>query len=634
MGHFRVSHLNGPTLMCGIAGYVDFQNAPDDATLRAMERALAHRGPDEGNIHREGPCGLVHRRLRIIDLSPAAAQPMASEDGRLWTVFNGEIYNYRALRDELLALGHQFRSRSDTEVILHGYESWGLDLFRRLRGMFAIALWDSQKAEIILARDRLGKKPLFYVRGPERLVFGSELPVFKCVKSVPLRISQVALREYTEFGYVQSPGSILQDVWRLRAGHFAVWSRSTWREEPFWQLRTVSPADRAESDPTEAAAALESAFRDSVACRLESDVPLGCFLSGGIDSSLVAAFAQQALNGKLQTYTVGFRDSAMNEAPFARAVAAHLRTQHHEIMIAPETLRAEFESILALAPEPIGDDSFVPTHLIARETRKHVTVALSGDGGDELFAGYDKYRQYIAARRLQRWLPLPWQTLAGLPLGDRRQKAAEALANDDPRQLARWLSSLWKRKELPALLSARETGEPRLSLFERRWDAWRDFPEVERWMLTDMETYLEGDILTKVDRASMAVGLETRSPFLDHLFIEQVLRWPSHAETALGGKAILKRILANYVPEELFHRPKGGFGLPVEEWFREDLRSLLMKYTNPERIRKRGLFRPEPIEQAVQQHLSSRRNFARKLYAIVAFEVWADRFFGAGVPLA
>jgi len=620
--------------MCGIAGYVDFRNAPEEATLRSMERALSHRGPDEGRIWKQGPCGLVHRRLRIIDLSPAAAQPMTSEDGRLWTVFNGEIYNYRTLREELLTLGHQFKSRCDTEVILHGYESWGLDLFRRLRGMFAIALWDSQAAEMVLARDRVGKKPLFYATGPEWLAFGSELPVFKFVKNFPLRVSPAALREYAEFGYVQSPGSILKDVRRLRAGYFTVWNRTGWREQAFWELGTKSPADRPEGDPAQAAEALESALRDSVVCRLESDVPLGCFLSGGIDSSLVAALAQRALNGKLKTYTVGFRDSAMNEAPHARAVATHLHTDHHEIMVAPETLQAEFESILALAPEPIGDDSFVPTHLISRETRKHVTVALSGDGGDELFAGYDKYRQFGTARRLQRWLPLPWRTLASLPLGDRRQKAAEALANDDPRQLARWLSSLWKRRELPELLSTPVSAEPNENLFEQRWEAWRDFPEVERWMLTDVETYLEGDILTKVDRASMAIGLETRSPFLDHLFIEQVLRWPSHADTARGGKAILRRILANYVPEELFHRPKGGFGLPVEEWFRGDLRPLLLKYTNPARIRQRGLFCSEPIEQAVQQHLSGRRNFARKLYAIVAFEVWSDRFFGEGVALA
>ncbi len=620
--------------MCGIAGYIDFRNAPEEATLLSMERVLTHRGPDEGRIWREGPCGLVHRRLRIIDLSPAAAQPMTNEDERLWTVFNGEIYNYRPLREELLALGHRFRSRSDTEVILHGYEAWGLDLFRRLRGMFAIAIWDSKVGQVVLARDRLGKKPLFYASGAERFAFGSELPVFKCVPNLPLRVSRSALREYAEFGYVQSPGSILKDVKRLRPGHFAVWGRTPWHEEPFWELATNAPTRRPDNTSTQAAEALESFLREAVICRLESDVPLGCFLSGGVDSSLVAAFAQQGLSGKLKTYTVGFQNSEMNEAPHARSIAKHLGTDHHEIMVGQETMLAEFENILALAPEPIGDDSFVPTHLISRETRKHVTVALSGDGGDELFAGYDKYRQYVAAQRLRRWLPLPWRALARLPLSDRHIKAAEALANVEPRQLARWLSSLWKRNELPELLSAADTAGERLDFFDQRWAAWRDFPDIERWMLTDMETYLEGDILPKVDRASMAVGLETRSPFLDHFFIEQVLRWPNRADPARGGKAILKKILARHVPEKLFLRPKRGFGMPVEHWFRGALRPLLLKYTGAKRIQQRGLFHPKPIEKAVRQHLSGRRNFARKLYAMVAFEVWADRFFGEGVSLA
>jgi asparagine synthase (glutamine-hydrolysing) len=620
--------------MCGIAGYIDFRNPPDEATLRSMERVLTHRGPDEGRIWKDGPCGLVHRRLCIIDLSPAAAQPMSNEDEHLWTVFNGEIYNYRPLREELLALGHRFRSRSDTEVILHGYESWGLDLFRRLRGMFAIAIWDNKIQEIILARDRVGKKPMFYAGGPERLIFGSELPVFRCAPNFSLCVSKQALSEYAEFGYVQSPGSILKGVQRLRAGHFAVWNRKSFREEAFWKLPAQPNTSRAENTSAQAAEALEPALREAVICRLESDVPLGCFLSGGIDSSLVAALARQGLSTKLKTYTVGLQDSEMDESPYARSIAAHLGTDHHEIMVGQETLLAEFENILALAPEPIGDDSFVPTHLISRETRKHVTVALSGDGGDELFAGYDKYRQYVAAQRLRRWVPLPWRALARLPWSGRGQKAAEALANAGPRALTRWLSSLWKRNELPELLGGAGTADDRLDFFDQRWAAWREFPDLERWMLTDMETYLEGDILPKVDRASMAVGLETRSPFLDHLFIEQVLRWPNRADPARGGKAILRKILARYVPEELFLRPKRGFGLPVEQWFRGALRPLLLKYTSAKRIQQRGLFRPRPIEHAVRQHLSGRRNFARKLYAMVAFEAWADHFFGEGTSLA
>ena len=614
--------------MCGIAGYIDIHRPPEETVLRAMERAIVHRGPDEGTVWKQGPCGLVHRRLRIIDLSPAAAQPMSNEEGSLWVVFNGEIYNYRSLREDLLRLGHEFKSRSDTEVIVHGYETWGTGLFSRLRGMFAIALWDSQKKLLALARDRLGKKPLYYVREQNRFIFGSELPVFKAVPELPLRVSRQGLREYVEFGYVQSPGSILEKIQRLPAGHFATWSPREWREEPFWSLPVEPARSRPPADPAEAADALEPVVREAVLCRLESDVPLGCFLSGGIDSSLVAALAHKGLAKPLKTYTVGFKGTAMDESSHARNIAAHLGTDHHELAVSEGSILDEFEHILTLAPEPIGDDSFVPTFLISRETRKHVTVALSGDGGDELFAGYDKYRQFLSGRRWQSRLPLPWKLLSRLPVGDHFQKSAEALSTDGPAGLARWLSTLWKQEEAGQLLAGDAPLIGQKNRFVTRWEARAAFPELERWMLADMETYLEGDILTKVDRASMAVGLEGRSPFLDHQLIEQTLAWSCHAEIPNGGKAILQELLARHVPKEFFLRPKQGFGMPVEQWFRGALRPLLLKHTDPARLRRQGLLNPEPIQNAVAQHLSGRRNFARKLYAIVAFEVWHAEFFG------
>ncbi len=620
--------------MCGIAGYVDLERHPGRETLLAMETAMAHRGPDEGKVWLDGPCGLVHRRLRIIDLSPAAAQPMCNEDGQIWIVFNGEIYNFHALRDELLAQGHQFKSRSDTEVLLHGYETWGLDLFWRLRGMFALALWNRGSGELVLARDRIGKKPLFYLVDSARLAFGSELPVFKCVPGFQPAISQSALQEYAEYGYVQSPNSMLEGIRRLPAGHSAVWSRSGFRLQSFWSLPTEPPFSRPEGGPGEAAAGLEKTVRDAVVCRLESDVPLGCFLSGGIDSSLVAAVAQESLNGKLDTYTVGFENSSFDEAPFATKIARHLRTNHHELMLSQKSVLGEFEAILALAPEPLGDDSFVPTYLISRETRKHVTVALSGDGGDELFAGYEKYFQFERARQLQRWLPLPWRWLSRLALNDRQAKILEGLAQRRPGDLARWLSSIWKRDESARLLSNPLPPAVGPDAFEQSWARRGSYSELERWMLTDMETYLEGDILTKVDRASMAVGLEARSPFLDQELIEQALKWSCHASPRHGGKAILKTLLAKYVPSELFNRPKQGFGMPIDQWFRGELREALLHYTHPKRIRQRGLFNPDELTWRVKAHLEGRRNFARKLYSIVAFEVWADKFFGTGAALA
>lgn len=620
--------------MCGIAGYVDWRRPAEEKTLLAMERALTHRGPDEGKVWREGPCGLVHRRLRIIDLSPAASQPMANEDGQLLVVFNGEIYNFRPLREELLACGHRFRSASDTEVIVHGYETWGLELFRRLRGMFAIAVWDRRNQTLVLARDRLGKKPLFYLKESGRLVFGSELAAFRCLPDFRPKIAQASLREYIEYGYVQSPHSILEKVLRLPAGYSAVYDEANWRMQPFWSLPTVAPSPRPGGGTAEAATALQGPLREAVACRLESDVPLGCFLSGGIDSSLVAALAQESLKGKLQTYTVGFENSSFNEADFARKIAAHLGTNHHELMLSQHAVLSEFEAILSLAPEPIGDDSFVPTYLISRATRQHVTVAISGDGGDELFAGYQKYFRFGPARALQRWLPLPWERLARFSLPDRWTKSLEGLAHREPRELARWLSSIWKRSELADLLASPAQVSTAPDAFAERWEAHRGYGELERWMLTDMETYLEGDILTKVDRASMAVGLEARSPFLDHHFIEEALKWECHAEPGRGGKSVLKTLLAQYVPAELFLRPKQGFGMPINEWFRAQLRPVLLRYTHPERIRRRGLFHPAHLARKVDEHLAGRRDFGRKLYAIVAFEVWADRFFGDNAVLA
>jgi asparagine synthase (glutamine-hydrolysing) len=612
--------------MCGIAGIVDFQTAPDEASLSAMERALVHRGPDEGRIWKTAHCGLAHRRLRIIDLSSAAAQPMTNEDGRVCVVFNGEIYNFHSLRDELLQLGHKFRSRSDTEVLVHGYESWGTGICARLRGMFAFAIWDASAQQLVVARDRLGKKPLFYNIAGARFAFGSELSVFKAVALRPLTISVASFREYMEYGYVQSPSTILEEVYRLPAGHWAVWNRSGLQTGAYWSLPVEPSRDRNADGAERAAEALESSLRDAVVSRLESDVPLGCFLSGGVDSSLVAALAQESIGAPLKTYTVGFDDCSTSEATHARRVAQRLGTDHHELTISSSAVLEEFEQILSSAAEPLGDDSYVPTFLISRATRRHVTVAISGDGGDELFAGYTKYAQFLRARSLHR-LPLPWRGLAAMARSDRWFKAFNALAQHDPLELARWLSTLWKREDLSTLLAQSPSGQSDEDLFTRSWRRRSRFPETERWMLTDMETYLEGDILTKVDRAAMAIGLEVRSPFLDAQFVEHALGWPVRARVKGGGKEILKTMLAKRLPVEWFSRPKQGFGMPIEQWFRGALQKMLLHYTDSGRMKRRGLLRPAAVSEAVKEHLSGQRNFARKLYAIIAFEIWCERFF-------
>ena len=615
--------------MCGIAGYVDFQNSPPRETLLRMERSLAHRGPDEGSVWSDARCGLAHRRLRVIDLSPNAAQPMTNEDGTLVVVFNGEIYNFQPLREQLEGLGHTFRSRSDTEILLHGYESWGDGLFEKLSGMFACALWDCRARRLVFARDGFGKKPFFFFASGSTMIFGSELVVFRQLPAVTLSISPEAFREYVEFGYVASSRSIFSEIQQLPPGHHGRWDEGGLRIQRYFSLPAQPPAAPPDASVEAAAAALENTLRHAVETRLVSDVPLGCFLSGGVDSSLVAALAQQSTSGKLKTYTVGFTDSAATEAGDAAAVARHLGTDHHEISVNGASLITEFADILARAPEPLGDDSFLPTYVISRETKREVTVALSGDGGDELFCGYEKYRHFAAARKFQSRLPdaalRAMGVLARAPGSDRWKKSLEAAATGTAPELARWLSSLWKKAELDPLLAAPQT--PRgPDAFDEAWSRYGEFAEIERFMLADMETYLPGDILTKVDRASMAVGLEIRSPFLDRQVFLEAMSFRCRAEPVAGGKAILKRILAKHLPAGMFDRPKQGFGMPIDEWYRGPLRSLLLEYTGAARTRKRGLLNPVALESAVKAHLGGRRNFARKLHAIVAFEIWADRY--------
>jgi len=408
----------------------------------------------------------------------------------------------------------------------------------------------------------------------------------------------------------------------LLPGHFAVWDSCGFAAQAFWRLSDEGTASLPDFRP---ATAIEETLRDAVASRLISDVPLGCFLSGGIDSSLVAALAQQTLSKPLKTYTVGFSDPDMDEARHAARVARHLGTEHHELKIEAGTIVEEFVSILGRLPEPLGDDSFVPTFAISRETKRHVTVALSGDGGDELFGGYSKYPQFERARRWQGPAPRAWLALARLPWTDRTKKTLEALGTGGPYELARWLSSLWKRAELQTILKDADRTAGEDDSFAAAWRRHAKSGAIERFMLVDMETYLRDDILVKVDRASMAVGLEVRSPFLDQRLVAAALNWPSRADLKHEGKEALRRILEKYVPRTLFERPKHGFGIPIEEWFRGPLREVLLEYTSPERTRRRGLLNSDALGRYVNAHLSGRRNFARKLYAVVAFEVWADR---------
>ncbi len=612
--------------MCGLAGFIDLRSPPSEAILRTFERCLEHRGPDEGSIRQLGPCGLVHRRLRVIDLSPTASQPMTNEKETLHLVFNGEIYNHHELRKTLMEKGHHFRSQSDSEVILHGYEEWNTGLFEKLNGMFAFGLWDSRQQTLLFARDRFGKKPLFHATGDGWIAFGSCLSLFKHLPQLRPSVSHSGLREFMEFGYIHAPRTILEGVHRLPAAHMALWNSTKLEIRKYWQLK-ISHTRTTDVDPEQDAARLESHLRSAVKRRLESEVPLGCWLSGGVDSTLITTLAQELSPSALPSFSMHFAD-ADSETERVGKIADRLGTRHHFLQVSARDVLDSFEEILSSCDEPIGDDSLIPTWILSKATRRQLTVTLSGDGGDELFAGYDKYRHFLNARYWQSCFPfLANLNLSALPLSDRWQKSMEALETGTDGSLARWLSSLWKQNELDSLLvQSHDSGSE--NAFDRIWGENEGLGDIKRFMATDLATYLEGDILAKVDRASMGVALEVRSPFLDFEFVQNVFQEAAHSQIPRGGKSILKSMLKRRIPLEWLPPRKEGFGLPLAGWYRADLKPLLMKYTAPERLRAGGWFQSEYVQNIVQYHMSGKRDFARKLHALVAFEVWHERFFG------
>lgn len=609
------------TAMCGIAGSVSMEGA-DRSAVASMIGAMIHRGPDEGGIWAEGDCALGHRRLRIIDLSESGSQPMRETIHGVTLVFNGEIFNFRELRESLRSLGHAFCGSSDTEVLLRGYIEWGTSVVTRLRGMFAFAIWDARAKSLFLARDRYGKKPLFYHFRSGVLHFASELDAL--ISGLPERpgISASGFADYMRFGYVPGEATVLEKVYRLPPGGTLVWKNGTLTPSRF--AGELSHASNDGPRTEFSAAELKSLLRSAVSERLVSDVPLGCFLSGGTDSALVVALAREIHGPGLKTFTVSFPGTVRDEGAAARRIAERLGTAHCQIDILPSDMEQEYAATLARCPEPLGDDSFIPTYFISRATREHVTVALSGDGGDELFGGYPKYRQI----RLGEWLhpaarAIPRMLRAHLP--DRYAKALDVLRLSDEGLRALWLSSLWKDDELPAILTDPASATAGRAFFLAEWRSHSAASLQERFSLTDLTTYLEGSILTKVDRAGMAASLEVRSPLLDERILDMTLSTGVRSTRFGCRKQALKILLADYLPTDFFTGPKRGFGLPIDEWFRGRLRGVLEEYTSADRLRREGLVNPAEAARLRALHLSGHRNYGRKLHALVAWGIWRER---------
>jgi asparagine synthase (glutamine-hydrolysing) len=629
--------------VCGIVGNVlaRADRTPDAAVLKRMNDRITHRGPDDEGVFVQGPAGLAMRRLKIIDLA-TGHQPMTGEDGRVWTVFNGEIYNYRELREAHAARGHVFTTRSDTEVIVHGYEERGVASVGDLDGMFAIAIWDAPARTLLLARDRLGIKPLYYAVLPDQIVFASELKALLEHPAIERTLDLTALSRYLAHEYVPAPHSILRAVRKLPAGHWLTYTDGRVKLEPYWDVHFQRGAG---IDEAEAVEALRAALDRSVKQHLVSDVPLGVFLSGGIDSSAVAAFAARHFPGRLKTFSIGFEDPSFDETAHARRVARVLDTDHQEEILDPRAALDLVARLPELLDEPLGDASFLPTYLLSRFTRRSATVALSGDGGDELFAGYPTYQAHRLAGHLELIPPLLRRRLLR-PVVERLPVSLDNLSFDFKLKRfvagldfapvdrhAAWLGSFTpaeQRELFTADALARMEAPPSYGAFLEMLSHAPSASGLERMLYLDLKGYLGEGVLTKVDRASMACSLEVRVPLLDHRVVELATSLPMHLKLRrVTTKYVLKRALAGVLPRDIVERPKKGFGIPLGRWFRGELAPMLRDVCAPEVIRRAGLFRPEAVGRLLAEHAERRHDHRKKLYTLLAFQLWASRYHPA-----
>lgn len=644
--------------MCGFTGFLT-SNPTFESTvelnLRQMANAIVHRGPDGGGCWSDPAAGigLAHRRLAIVDLSPAGAQPMASGSGRYVVVFNGELYNHLRLRQMLQAEGRitmPWRGHSDTETLLAGFDAWGIEgTLQRTIGMFAIALWDRQTRVLTLARDRLGEKPIYYGwQGTGReavFVFGSELSALRRHPAFAADINRDALVLHMRHNCIGGSRSIYTGIQKLLPGHFLTVSSAA--PEPvlrrWWCGAAVAEQGVVQSfagPPDQAVDALEALLLDAVAQQMMADVPLGAFLSGGIDSSTVVALMQAHSSRPVRTFSIGFYEEGYNEAEHARAVAKHLGTDHTELYVNPEQALAVIPKLPTLYSEPFADSSQIPTFLVSQLARQHVTVSLSGDAGDELFCGYRRYQMtagvWSKISRIPRPLrklvagfitsisPGAFDSLSGalrVPrLGDKLHKGAALLGSRSVGELYRGMVSHWEDPASVVLGAA----EPD-TLLSGTAPKLKGLNDVERMMALDLLCYLPDDILVKVDRAAMGVSLETRAPFLDHRVVEFAWSLPLDYKLRNGvTKWPLRQVLYRYVPRDLVERPKMGFGVPIDHWLRGPLRDWAESLLGESRLRGEGFFNPAPIRQKWAEHLSGRRNWQYHLWDVLMFQAWLD----------
>lgn len=635
--------------MCGIAGYYT-QGRNAEALRQALPGAvdtLRHRGPDDAGTWFGQGVGLGHRRLSILDLSAHGHQPMVTADGRFAMVFNGEVYNYRAIRAELVAEGLTFAGSGDSEVVLAALATWGLDAVTRFIGMFAIALWDSGKRNLTLIRDRLGVKPLYYGWDGETLWFGSELKALRAFTHWRPRIHRAALGDYLQFGYITGPLSIYETVQKVQPGHLVtIGAEGGPREQRYWSVLDVvgNPLTGSESVLE---AELEGLLEDAFNLRMVSDVPVGVFLSGGIDSSLLAALLQKGRkDDPIHTFTIGFNESRSDESIHARRVATHLGTIHTERILSPDDAKAVLPNWAQLYDEPFADSSGIPTFLVSRMAGEKVKVVLSADGGDELFSGYSIYESVLSHWKKRNDTHPYVRSAASAIVGSTAFKALDAVMDALPLSHERygWLKdkTSWKAQRIQDWVDAAGPGmlfEKMLSFFQPRevgvllgtHDRYRADPDgypgevADQLCLWDLHHYLPGDILAKVDRATMAVSIEGREPLIDHRVVEFAFRLPlAMRRGVLGPKHVLKKLLYKHVPREIVDRPKQGFAIPLLDWLKGDLHYLVDQYLDRDRIRQEGILDDAFVERIVRSFNKGQDKLANKVWALVAFQLWRD----------
>ena len=621
--------------MCGIVGIVesDLNRPVLPEELGRMVRMLHHRGPDEEGSITLGGVGLGMRRLSIVDLS-GGQQPFSNESDDIQLVANGEIYNFPQLRDELAGHGHTFRSRSDIEVLVHAYEEWGPAFLERLRGMFALALWDGRTRTLLAARDRAGEKPLYWTQTSRGLLLASEVKALLVRPDVTRELDLVAIDQFLTYEYVLAPRTILKGVHKLPAGHYLTYRSGVVEIHRYWDVAAIRVRDWQED---EAAEALREALRRATVSQMMADVPLGAFLSGGIDSSTIVAFMSEASLQPVNSFSMGFDDGTYNELPYARKVATQFKTNHRERTVTPD-LEALFERLVIHLDEPFADVSLFPTFLVSQLAREHVTVALSGDGGDELFGGYDAYQAQDLAARYARvgdtFMPALAAVAAALPPTEKKKGLVNKFkrftlgATQAPEDLGhyRWmvyLSPRAKRRLYTPTLIGELAATDVYSPVRRAIKRYGGDDLLNRQLYTDLSLYLADDILVKVDRMSMATSLETRAPFLDVDVMELAFSMPGHLKIRTGErKWILKRAMRGVLPERILTRRKEGFSIPMKNWLRQELQPLMRSLLTPDRIAARGFFDTGEVSRMVEAHVEGRENHAHTLFPLMVFERW------------